>query len=257
MNRTGPRSVRLFLAMSDRPETIRTFPTLEALSQAAARDMRTHIASTLETQDGYALALAGGSTPERLYQLLSEDPDLPWTRIHLFWGDERFVPHDHPKSNVRMARRTLIDAAPIPAQNVHPIPFAADAPDAAAASYAKTLHSAFTDRETTFDTALLGLGADGHTASLFPETDGLLNDRRWVRVVTAPDRHDVATRISCTLPVLNRSRRVVFLVTGEKKRKAVRRVLDEEDESLPATHIRPYGSCEWYVDEAARPPGSP
>lgn len=243
--------------MCKRSTTIRVSPTLDALSHAAAQDLRTHIASILETHDRYALALAGGSTPERLYELLAEDGNLPWTRIHLFWGDERFVPHDHPQSNVRMARRTLIDAAPIPAENVHPIPVKTDGPGAAAKAYAEILQEAFSSQQTTFDTALLGLGADGHTASLFPETDGLLDDYRWVRVVTAPDRHDVPTRISCTLPVLNRSRRAVFLVAGEHKREALRRVVDEKDEFLPATHVRPRGSCDWYVDEAARPSGSP
>lgn len=242
--------------MCNRSTTIRVSPTLEALSHAAAQDLRTHITSTLETRDRYALALAGGNTPERLYELLAEDENLPWSRIHLFWSDERFVPHDHPQSNVRMARRTLIDAAAIPAENVHPIPVTTDGPGAAADAYAEILREAFASRKTTFDTALLGLGADGHTASLFPETEGLLEDHRWVRVVTAPDRHDVATRISCTLPVLNRSRRAIFLVAGKQKREALRRVVDEEDESLPATHVCPRGSCDWYVDEAARPSGS-
>ncbi|MFO8098392.1 MAG: 6-phosphogluconolactonase [Salinibacter sp.] len=227
----------------------------EALSRAAAQFLVADIHATLETQDAYSLALAGGSTPRRLYELLGAGAagTVPWDRVHLFWGDERYVPHDHPESNVRLVRETFLASAVVTEANVHPIPTQLDSAEAAAAAYADTLREHFGDRSATFDTVLLGLGSDGHTASLFPETPDLTDDPRWVRPVTAPPRHDIPARISCTLPVLNGARQAVFLVAGGRKAEALRGVLDDRDPSLPATHIRPRGACHWFVDRAARP----
>lgn len=227
----------------------------EALSRTAAQALVGDIQATLKTQDTYALALAGGSTPRRLYELLGtgDAGAVPWDRVHLFWGDERHVPHDHPESNVRLVRGTLLASAAVPEANVHPIPTHHDTAEAAAAAYTDTLREHFGDRSATFDTVLLGLGSDGHTASLFPETPDLTDDSRWVRPVTAPPRHDIPTRISCTLPVLNGARQAVFLVAGVRKAAALSGVLDNRDPSLPATHVRPRGACHWYVDRAARP----
>lgn len=242
--------------------TVRTFSDLEALSQAAAQTLTADIEAVLRTQDRYTLALAGGSTPQRLYELLAVEAEgtLPWSQIHLFWGDERFVPYDHPKSNAGMALDALIQPAPIPDGNVHPIPTQTDQAEDAAAAYADTLRQYFTDRSTTFDTVLLGLGADGHTASLFPETaspEQLRADDAWTRVVPAPSRHDVSTRLSCTLPVLNGARRAVFLVAGERKRNALQRVLKNADSPLPAAQVHPREEVLWYVDTAAHPDGAP
>lgn len=236
--------------------TVRTFPDLEALSRAAARDLVSDVERVLQERDRYTLALAGGSTPRRLYELLAsgEEGTVPWNRIHLFWGDERFVPHDHPKSNARMVQQALLRHISIPDQNVHPIPTEADRPETAETAYTETLRRHFPDRADTFDTALLGLGADGHTASLFPNDDPQVagTDDRWVRVVTAPPGHDVPTRLTCTLPVLNGAARAVFLVAGKGKRNALSAVLDD-DTPLPAGRIRPRRSVVWYVDRAARP----
>jgi len=240
---------------SDASSTVHRYVDLEALSRAAAEDLAADITSTLRTQEAYTLALAGGSTPERLYELLATEVSIPWGQVHLFWGDERYVPHDHPESNVRLVRRTLLHDVPIPDDHVHPIPTQGASPETDADAYATTLRRYFDDRTDTFDTVLLGLGGDGHTASIFPETlaggDG--DDDRWVRVVEAPDRHDVSVRLTCTLPVLNGARRALFLVAGERKRDALRGVLDREDSVLPATHVRPRAQCLWYVDRAARP----
>jgi 6-phosphogluconolactonase len=233
--------------------TVHRHPDSEALSRAAAADLRADIESALRTQETYALALAGGSTPERLYELLAEERSLPWAKVHLFWGDERYVPHDHPRSNVRLVRRTLLGEAPIPSDNVHPVPTQGASPEADADAYTATLRDHFDDRTDTFDTVLLGLGSDGHTASIFPETLDQHQEDRWVRAVTAPDRHDVSTRLTCTLPVLNGARRALFLVAGERKQDALRGVLDQKDLTLPATHVRPRAQCLWYVDRAARP----
>lgn len=239
-------------------QTIHTFRDLETLSRAAARDLTADINAVLRAQDRYTIALAGGSTPRRLYELLAEEAEgaLPWPQIHLFWGDERFVPYDHPQSNAGMVSDTLLQSAPIPDGNVHPIPTQTDQPTTAAKAYTDTLRRYFAEPGITFDTALLGLGADGHTASLFPET-GTPQERRtdeaWVRVVTAPSRHDVSTRLTCTLPVLNGARRAVFLVAGRQKRDALRRVLEDSDPQLPAAQISPREDVDWYVDSAARP----
>ncbi|WP_103028232.1 6-phosphogluconolactonase [Salinibacter altiplanensis] len=247
--------------MGSSSSILNRFPDLEALSRAAAQDLTTDIHEALRTQDRYTLALAGGSTPRRLYELLAAEAEgtLPWSRIHLFWDDERFVPFDHPNSNARMATDALVDAVPIPPDQVHPIPTHLASPDAAARAYAETLQRYFPDRSATFDTVLLGLGGDGHTASLFPET-GTAEQRRtdeaWARAVTAPPRHEVSTRLTCTLPVLNGARRALFLVAGEGKQDALARVLDQTDSSLPAAQVHPRGTLLWYVDAAARPRSS-
>lgn len=227
----------------------------ESLSQAVARRIRIVVTETLAEQDQFALALAGGSTPRRLYELLA-DTALPWSRIHLFWGDERVVPHDHPESNVQLVRDTLLDGISIPDEHVHPIPTEGP-PDVNAASYADVLQHAFADRPHTFDLALLGVGTDGHTASLFPEHDPQPNDPKWVRAVSAPPRHDIAQRITCTLPVFNAARRAYVLVSGAAKRETVHAALSERDDTLPITRVQPREPLSWFLDEAANPPSAP
>jgi len=226
-------------------------PDYEQLSRAAAERMGAMVRAVLSDQDTVALALAGGSTPRGLYERLAEAA-LPWDRIHLFWGDERVVPHDHPKSNVRLVRETLLDGAAPPAENLHPMP-TTGAPDAAAAAYADTLHGAFADRSHTFDLALLGMGEDGHTASLFPEHDPSPTDATWVRAVSAPPRHDIPQRLTCTLPVFNAARRALVLVSGAAKRGTVQAALHDRDPALPITRVRPRRQLLWMLDRAAAP----
>ena len=227
------------------------FPTYNAMSRAAAQHVAANIETVLTGQDRYALALAGGSTPEGTHEMLASGfPRLPWKRVDVYWGDERFVPPSSPMSNERMARRTLLSDINIPSANVHPIPTDAGSPDAAAEQYETLLKEAFGDRDHTFDLVLLGLGGDGHTASLFPEDDPSLSDDTWVRAVTAPPRHDVRDRITCTLSILNAAREAVFLVSGESKRDAVRRIFSGVL-SLPAARIAPRNNLTWFIDEAA------
>jgi len=245
--------------MTDRPEqSLHRFPNLEALSRAAARTLVNDVRAVLDTQDRYTLALAGGSTPKRLYELLASGAEgtIPWNRVHLFWGDERYVPLTDERSNAYLAQTALLDTISIPEENVHPFPTHEDAPAAAAAAYEDTLRQSFSATSHTFDTVLLGLGSDGHTASLFPETPESGRTDAWVRVVEAPPRHEVATRLTCSLPVLNGARRALFLVSGTRKREAVHRVLNEQDASLPATHVQPRGPLDWYLDHASWPPES-
>lgn len=236
------------------PTDVTVHPTYEALSQAAAVHVQAVLTRALQEQEQCTLALAGGSTPRRLYEHLAQ-VHLPWERVHLFWGDERFVPHDDPRSNVHLVHETLLARCAVPAANVHPMP-TDGSPEAAASAYAARLQRHFAGQAHTFDCALLGLGGDGHTASLFPEHDPATDDPAWVRAVAAPARHDVAQRLTCTLPVFNQARQALFLVSGEAKREAVRAVLDANDPLLPATHIAPRDRLVWFLDAEARPSSS-
>jgi 6-phosphogluconolactonase len=204
----------------------------------------------------FAVSLSGGSTPRRLYQLLAEPPfrdAMPWDRIHWFWGDERFVPPEHPDSNYRMVREALLTHAPIPVANIHPVPTGGE-PVAAARDYEAMLQT-FYGAETLdaasplFDVQLLGLGPDGHTASLFPGTKVLDERQRWVAEVIGAKAED---RITLTYPVLESSRFTAFLVAGADKRDALKRVL-AGDRGLPAARLSPVGELVWFVDQEAHP----
>jgi 6-phosphogluconolactonase len=205
----------------------------------------------------FAVCLSGGSTPQRLYQLLAQWPiaqRFPWNRVHWFWGDERFVPHDDPASNYRMAREAFLSRVPVPAPNIHAIRTEGVSPAQAAAAYEATLRR-FYGAETIapgrplFDVALLGIGEDGHTASLFPGASALEEKRRWVIAVSG-DR--LEPRITLTYPALNSSRDLAFLASGTGKREIVRRAR-AGDLTLPAARILPVGRLHWFTDRAATP----
>jgi 6-phosphogluconolactonase len=205
----------------------------------------------------FTLALSGGSTPEKLYTLLATNAraSLPWDKVFFFWGDERHVPPDHTDSNYRMAEAAMLSRIPIPPSNVFRVP--TENPDAAAAAeaYEQTLCKFFAlepGQVPRFDLILLGMGPDGHTASLFPDTPALREKSRlvvanWVEKLKA-------SRITFTLPVLNAARRVIFLVSGTDKAAALRAVLegDAPGEQYPAKLVRPTdGKLIWFVDRAA------
>lgn len=205
----------------------------------------------------FTVVLSGGSTPRGVYALLAEAgvrERIPWSHVHLFWGDERCVPPTHPESNYRLAEETLISRVPIPAQNIHRIP-AEQAPAQAASAYEQTLREFFAlpaDTPPCFDLVFLGMGPDGHTASLFPGTVGLREEKRLVIA------HHVeklgAWRVTLTPPVLNQAAYVVFLVCGADKAATLREVLQGEyqPERLPAQLIRPvHGTLLWLVDQDA------
>lgn len=178
-----------------------------------------------------AVALSGGATPRATYRALAEK-DLPWGRIHWFWGDERFVPPDDPQSNYRMARETLLERAPDAA--IHPVATVGSSPDDAAERYERLLQAfygadAIDPARPLFDIVLLGLGADGHTASLFPGSAVLDERVRWVRATENG-------RITLTYPVLASSRHTIFLVSGAEKRDALERLV-ARDTSIPAARV--------------------
>jgi 6-phosphogluconolactonase len=202
----------------------------------------------------FTLALSGGGTPRRLYELLSGPPYhdvFPWRRTHLFWGDERFVPRDDESSNYRMVREAMLSRVPIPAANIHPVQTEGLTPDAAASAYERELKSFYgaerLDRaRPLFDVTLLGLGPDGHTASLFPGTAVLEERERWVAAVVGPK----PCRITLTYPVLESSRHVAFLVAGKEKREIFSR-FQRGEHALPAARLRPIGTVHLFADTAA------
>jgi 6-phosphogluconolactonase len=189
------------------------------------------------SRDRFVVALSGGSTPKRMYQILA-GMDLPWQRIHWFWGDERFVPPDDPLSNYRMVHEALFAHAPVPAGNIHPVPTQGLAPEAAAAAYEAELKRFYgSDRldpaRPLFDITLLGLGPDGHTASLFPGTAVLAERHKWVAaVIGAKDE----ARITFTYPLLESSRHIAFLVAGAEKRRMLGLLLGG-DTGIPAGRL--------------------
>jgi 6-phosphogluconolactonase len=202
-----------------------------------------------------AVALSGGSTPKLLYEDLAEPPyrdAFPWSRTHWFWGDERFVPHDDPLSNYRMVREAMLSHAPIPAANIHAMPTEGLSPDAAASAYEWELRSFYGGQQLDparplFDVTLLGLGPDGHTASLFPGTAALAEREHWVAAVVGAKAE---ARLTLTYPALESSRHVAFLIAGEEKRAILARFRND-DASLPAARLRPTGALSVFADAAA------
>lgn len=210
----------------------------------------------LATEGRFAISLSGGSTPKTLYGLLAT-PEFrdrfPWERTHLFFGDERFVPHDHPDSNYRMAREAMLNHVPLIPAQIHPWP-TDTTPEDAALRYADTLiryYGADTldPARPLFDVMLLGLGEDGHTASLFPGVAALQERTAWTAAIIGAKPEP---RLSLTYPVLDSSRTVAFLVAGAGKKAILARAV-AGDIALPAVGVKPIGDLIWFTDKAAAP----
>jgi 6-phosphogluconolactonase len=239
---------------------VETYPDLEALSRGAAELFARCAERALSRRGRFTVALAGGSTPKRTYELLAAPPfreGIEWARVEFFWGDERCVSPEDPRSNARMARLALLDRVPVPPSAIHPMECGAS-PAEAAMRYEELLRSFFAAGRPGFDLVLLGLGEDGHTASLFPETPALEEENRWVLPVHVPEQK--MDRITLTAPILNQSGSVVFVVSGASKAEALREVLEgpRDPRRLPAQLIRPEnGELYWLADwEAAALRGS-
>jgi 6-phosphogluconolactonase len=202
----------------------------------------------------FRVSLSGGSTPKALYGLLASDEfrnRFPWRRVSWYWGDERFVPHDHPDSNYRMAREAMLTKAQVSPENIHAIP-TDGAPEDAALRYEQTLQEAYgavtlDPRRPLFDVTLLGLGPDGHTASLLPGEPVLSERRHWVAAVSH-GRPEV--RITMTYPPIESGRRVAFLVAGKEKAEIFSKIRAGNSQ-VPAARVRPVGELYWFVDRAA------
>ncbi|TXH33660.1 MAG: 6-phosphogluconolactonase [Rhodospirillaceae bacterium] len=237
--------------MADMNGRIDILPDPASLARRAA-DWIT--AAALATDGPFRVSLSGGSTPKALYALLASDEfrgRFPWPRVSWYWGDERFVPHDHPESNYRMTREAMLAKAPIPPENIHPIPVDGT-PEEAALRYERDLQTAYGSAaldpaRPLFDVTLLGLGPDGHTASLLPGAPVLTERKRWVAVV-AHGRPEV--RITMTYPVIESSRRTAFLVAGKEKAPVFSEIRTGKSQ-VPAARIKPVGELIWFVDRAA------
>ena len=224
------------------------------LSHDFAKWLVDYIAETLSIQDRFTIALAGGNTPRRLYQLLASDKfrdQVEWKRIHFFWGDERFVPSSDDRNNAKMAFESLLNHVPLAKEQVYPMQTESD-PHESAASYEKILHHYFDQHNRTFDLVLLGLGDNAHTLSLFPGYKEVKETNKWVCAFFL--KEDDIYRITLTAPVVNLASRVAFLVSGGDKAAAVYHVYaGEHDPDLyPAQIIQPFNSrLYWFCDEAA------
>jgi 6-phosphogluconolactonase len=228
------------------------YETPEELAGAAAHDFAARAREAITERGRFAVALAGGSTPRATYDVLARDyaDELDWSKVHVFFGDERPVPPDHKDSNYRTARETLL--ARIRVGSVHRMRCELP-PEEAAAAYEEVLREFFGPGERpSFDLILLGLGADGHTASLFPETSALDVADRWVVANPVPKLE--TTRLTLTIPAINAAKAVTFLVSGSDKAEALKEILerDADPREYPAKLIQPEnGDLTWMVDRAA------
>lgn len=230
---------------------VETLPDPAALARHVAEWM-TSLA--LAARGPFRVSLSGGSTPKALFALLASGDFVgrfPWPRVSWYWGDERFVPYDHPDSNYGMTRKAMLDKVPVPPENVHPVP-ADGTPEDAAARYQRTLQAAYgaavlDSARPLFDITLLGLGSDGHTASLLPGEPVLEERKRWVAAVShgRPE-----ARITMTYPALDSSRHVAFLVAGKGKA-AILKTIRAGGSDVPAGRIEPAGELLWFVDRTA------
>ncbi len=230
---------------------IEVLPDVKALAQRSLDLVRDKIQASIAQRGFCTLVLAGGSTPKSLYEALAF-LDLPWDKIHVFWGDERYVPANHPDSNQQMARRAWLDLVDMPGVNIHPMPTSSPDPAQAAQAYEQQLIEFFqvsAGEFPTFDIILLGMGDDGHTASLFPHTDAL---QVRTHLITVGNK-DAQPRLTFTFELINHARCVIFMVSGANKRSALTQVLAAKGDELtyPARLIQPQGELWWLLDEAA------
>ena len=241
----APGSPRKLIAVAD----------ATALAKAAAE----RVIARVSANDGrIAICLTGGSSPKALYQLLATEPyrsRIPWDRVHWFIGDERFVPPGDPRNNMAMARKAFLDQC-APTSNVHPIPTDLADPDASAERYARELKSFYGAEELSparplFDLVLMGVGPDGHTASLFPSYPAIDETARWVVGVPKAHVEPFVPRVTLTLPTLASCREMLFEIAGAEKRAILTRVL--AGENLPANRAQSTGETVWLVDQAALP----
>ena len=225
------------------------------LAREAARRFAELAVAFTNNAGRFTVALSGGSTPKAMFQILSEKPfvdSLPWRSIHFFWGDERCVPPDHTESNYRTANETLLSKVPVPRENIFRIPAEDEDHERAAAVYSETLQKFFAEEQPGFDLVFLGMGADGHTASLFPGTTALCAGG-GVAAANYVDKLQ-SWRITLTADAINRARNIIFLVAGADKAPALKEVIQgpRNPKQYPSQLIKPsHGELLWMVDEAA------
>ncbi len=230
---------------------VEVLPDQSTLVARALELILSKIDAAIQQRGRFTIALAGGSTPKPLYEAIANQ-NLPWDKIHVFWGDERYVPSDHPDSNELMARRAWLDRVNIPAANIHAIPTDEAEPALAATKYERHLQEFFRSASgelPSLDVVLLGMGDDAHTASLFPHTEALKVRDRLITV----GNKDSSIRITFTYPFINSARSVIFVVAGANKRPALAQVFAPvaDDFTYPSRFIQPQGELWWLLDAAA------
>lgn len=245
------------LNMAARPTPspdVRILQDEQTLAKQAAAAVAVIVSEAAARQGRCAIALSGGSTPRALYRELaaSHRTTIPWAKVHVFWGDERIVPLSHPDNNSNMAKTTLLDLVPCPEENIHRIPTDLRTPEAGAMGYAETLRDYFGAETPAFDLLLLGIGADGHTASLFPHSSALDVTDHTVIATVHPE--NASARVTLTMPVLLAARVTFVLATGAAKAPAIARALDPNTKIVdcPAAALRhSAGPITWWVDRGA------
>jgi 6-phosphogluconolactonase len=232
-------------------QNIKVAPDSTALVAEISEWIQKVIIQAIEQHGQARIALAGGSTPQIIYQALASS-QLPWEQLQVFWGDERFVPPTDPDSNELMARQHWLDLVPLPAANIHPWPTQAGSPAQCADLYQAAILKCFgmsPGQLPQFDLILLGMGTDGHTASLFPQTPALgVIDR-----LTTVGSKDDQPRLTLTVPIINQARCVAFIITGANKQAALQQVFSAtaDAQEYPAKLIQPDGELWWWLDDTA------
>ncbi len=235
-------------------KNIHAYPNKEKLVAATTERIADCMEQAIQKNGLCNMALSGGKTPAGIFSLLASSPyrdRLDWSRLHLFWGDERMVHPEHQDSNFKLVQEALLDHIKIPDENIHRMRGEIE-PEEAAAEYIELLHDHFEGDLPCFDLMLLGLGEDGHTASLFPETDAVEECEKHAVAVFVP-KLDV-WRVTLTLPVLNAARRILFLVSGKSKSEMVQRIISNKQpaKEIPATMVNPQnGELHWMLDSDA------
>jgi len=235
---------------------IEKFRDNTALSHGAADWIVHQITDKLKDQEYFTLVLSGGNTPKALFELLGASPykeKIPWTRLHIFWGDERAVPFTDSRNNAKMAFDTLLNHVPIPSDQIH-IMKTDISPEQSAAQYSEILHRYFTETKASpsFDLVLLGMGDDGHTLSLFPGTEVVHEDVEWTKAYYLKEQD--MYRITLTKVIVNRADKILFLISGDAKSEALKQVIqgDPNPDKYPSQVIKPSSDgLFFFVDEAA------
>lgn len=230
------------------------FKDMDGMSDFIVRKWTEISEHEIKNKGAFTVALSGGKTPVTLYRRLADEKSLPWSKTHAFLVDERFVPYESEENNYHMINRMLLRHVNIPAKNVHPIFTSELSPQTSAAKYEEELTSYFKSGHKNlpvFDLILLGIGEDGHTASLFPDSSAL-KEKNHLAVAVTPSETSKKERITITLPVINNAGHIFFLVAGENKTDSVKKVVDNKNASLPAAMVRPRnGKLLFLLDQSA------
>lgn len=238
-------------------KALRRYATMGELCREAADYIGGFAQAAVQERELFTLALSGGKTPQALYELLAQTPwrdQMPWSKIHFFWTDERCVPPEDPDSNFGMARRSLLTHVAVPSRNIHRIPAERKPPEWAAQSYEESLRRFFGAkcRFPEFDLVLLGVGKEGHTASLFHGSEVLEEKNLWVRAVRSSESSPRLPRVTLTLPAINAARRAIFLASGAKKKSILEGLsgnVQTQENPYPAGRVCPREELLWFFSE--------